>query len=174
MVNEWGDYLMEESLIRQKRMSRDRYHSGKRIDSDGFRCISCGLYVIRNPVFSGVVNRNHCPYCLWSRHVDWKAAGDRMSACKGKMKPVGLTQKRCTKKYQTGHGELMLIHACESCGHLSINRISADDLANEIYAVFENSWTLDPTAYSNSGNAALEWLSRDQKQLVLACLFGVN
>jgi hypothetical protein len=73
-------------------------------------------------------NRNHCPYCLWSCLLDLFAAEDRLSACKGQMKPIGLTMKKGRNKYQLGgRGELMLIHECIECGSLSINRIATDD-----------------------------------------------
>jgi hypothetical protein len=91
-------------------------------------------------VLSGVNNRNHCPYCLWSRHLDLLAAGDRLSACKGPMKPIGLTMKMGRNKYrQEARGELMLIHQCADCGTLSINRIAADDDSSAILDVFESS-----------------------------------
>ena len=48
----------------------------------GFRCEHCGAYVYTLPMIAGVNNRNHCPFCLWSRHVDYLKPGDRMSACK--------------------------------------------------------------------------------------------
>ncbi|QRN82560.1 RNHCP domain-containing protein [Chloroflexota bacterium] len=93
-----------------------------------FTCKNCGRYVSARTAVSGVVNRNHCPYCLHSRHVDLFEAGDRLCACKGVMAPVGLTVKRSRDKYARGlQGELMLVHRCQTCGGLSINRIAADD-----------------------------------------------
>ncbi len=89
-------------------------------------------------ILSGVNNRNHCPYCLWSCHLDLYAAGDRLSACKGQMRPVGLTRKMDRNKYRREvGGELMLIHQCVECGTLSINRIAADDDASTLLEVFE-------------------------------------
>jgi hypothetical protein len=89
---------------------------------------------------SGVNNRNHCPYCLWSCHLDLYAAGDRLSACKGQMRPIGLTLKLGRNKYRhEAGGELMLIHHCSDCGTLSINRIAADDDAETLLAVFRSS-----------------------------------
>ena len=32
---------------------------------------------------------NHCPKCLWSKHVDL-TPGDRASGCKGMMAPSGI------------------------------------------------------------------------------------
>jgi hypothetical protein len=86
------------------------------------------MYVSCDVALSGVQNRNHCPFCLWSRHLDGQAAGDRRSACKALMEPVGLTTKRSRNKYASEpDGELMLIHRCTVCGKLVINRIAADD-----------------------------------------------
>ena len=93
-----------------------------------FTCKHCGRYVSARTAVSGVVNRNHCPYCLHSRHMDLFKPGDRLCACKGVMMPVGLTVKRSRDKYARGlQGELMLVHRCKECGALSINRIAADD-----------------------------------------------
>lgn len=103
----------------------------------GFRCIHCRRFVTLDERFSGVHNRNHCPYCLWSRHMDLITPGDRLAACKSAMRPVGLTFKRRQKKYSSGQGELMLIHQCTGCGRLSINRTAADDDAETTLAAFE-------------------------------------
>ena len=35
-----------------------------------FQCNHCKNYVSANMAFSEVINRNHCPYCLHSKHVD--------------------------------------------------------------------------------------------------------
>jgi hypothetical protein len=42
-----------------------------------FTCKHCGAFVSALSVASGVINRNHCPFCLYSRHVDLFKAGDR-------------------------------------------------------------------------------------------------
>ncbi len=93
-----------------------------------FKCAHCHVFVSSAHLISGVNNRNHCPYCLWSCHLDLYAAGDRLSACKAPMRPIGLTMKTGRNKYQReSRGELMLVHQCTDCGTLSINRIAADD-----------------------------------------------
>ena len=107
-----------------------------------YRCIHCNAYVSVNSEFSKVQNRNHCPYCLWSRHLDLYQAGDRLSACKAAMKPIGLTEKIIHKKYGPQSGELMLIHECTDCGRLSINRLAADDLVEVVSEVFHHSLSL--------------------------------
>ena len=105
-----------------------------------FKCGHCHVMVSSAHFLSGVNNRNHCPYCLWSCHLDLYASGDRLSACKGQMKPIGLTLKMGRNKYRHGSGgELMLVHQCVDCGTLSINRIAADDVAATILDVFQSS-----------------------------------
>jgi hypothetical protein len=105
-----------------------------------FQCGHCHGLVSSAHFLSGVNNRNHCPYCLWSCHLDLYASGDRLSACKGQMRPIGLTLKMGRNKYRRGSGgELMLIHQCVDCGTLSINRIAADDDAGTLLEVFESS-----------------------------------
>jgi len=105
-----------------------------------FRCAHCNQLVSAEHVVSGVNNRNHCPYCLWSRHLDLFVAGDRLSACKGQMKSIGLTMKKSRNKYRLeSRGELMLVHECVACGILSINRIAADDDPESIWEVFHDS-----------------------------------
>jgi hypothetical protein len=89
------------------------------------------------------LNRNHCPYCLWSRHLDLYEAGDRLAACKSLMEPIGLTFKTTRKKYGSGQGELMLIHLCTGCNRMSINRIAADDDPETILYIFEKSFHLE-------------------------------
>jgi hypothetical protein len=108
-----------------------------------FRCAHCQNLVPSTHIVSGVNNRNHCPYCLWSFHLDLFVAGDRLSACKGQMKPIGLTMKKGRNKYRLGSGgELMLIHHCSECGTLSINRIAADDHPDSVMNVFHQSRAL--------------------------------
>lgn len=107
-----------------------------------FRCLHCQYLISGSLLLSGVNNRNHCPYCLWSRHLDLVAAGDRLSACKAPMQPVALTTKRSRNKYGCGCGELMLVHLCTGCGEVSINRIAADDDAGNLLDVFNASLVL--------------------------------
>ncbi|WP_084678745.1 RNHCP domain-containing protein [Actinopolymorpha alba] len=84
-------------------------------ENAGFDCLRCGLPV--PPLVSGSF-RNHCPYCLWSRHVDVEP-GDRAARCGGRMRPTEVAHRR-------GKG-LTLVHRCERCGHLSPNRVALDD-----------------------------------------------
>ncbi|MEW6094066.1 MAG: RNHCP domain-containing protein [Chloroflexota bacterium] len=111
-----------------------------------FRCLHCGNHISILQITSGVHNRNHCPICLWSRHLDLAAAGDRLSACKAPMRPLGLTMKPGHNKYAPGGGELMLVHLCFDCGRLSINRIAADDDVQALLEIFTASFMLPARA----------------------------
>ena len=83
---------------------------------DTFRCKRCRLDV---PMHApGTRHRNHCPLCLWSRHLD-VAPGDRAAGCAGQMEPIGVTVQR--------DGEWSLVHRCGSCSHVRLNRIAGDD-----------------------------------------------
>jgi len=107
-----------------------------------FHCANCGAPVSSAHFLSGVHNRNHCPYCLWSRHLDLCNPGDRMSACKALMRPIALTTKPSRNKYGEGYGELMLVHLCTGCQCISINRIAADDEPDMLLDVFNTSFML--------------------------------
>ena len=68
---------------------------------------------------------NHCPVCLYSKHVD-KNPGDRASACGGLMKPVRLEMEK---------GEYVITHACVRCGHEKRNRQAEDDSFSELIKI---------------------------------------
>lgn len=81
-----------------------------------FNCVFCAKPV--NQIAPGTKNRNHCPYCLCSMHVD-NTIGDRSSSCNGVMKAIGKVFKP--------DGEEVLIHKCVKCGIVRKNRIAGDD-----------------------------------------------
>jgi hypothetical protein len=60
---------------------------------------------------------NHCPECLWSKHVD-VGPGDRRHKCGGMMQPIGLVKNR---------KDLALLHQCLKCGIQKKNRASKND-----------------------------------------------
>lgn len=137
-----------------------------------FRCAHCRASVSSAPLLSGVNNRNHCPYCLWSCHLDLYAVGDRLSACKAPMKPVGLTMKKSRNKYQSeARGELMLIHECAECKALSINRIAADDDSETILSVFEESLLLDRKMHIALVRHGIVTLQAEDRQIVYSQLY---
>ncbi|MBU6370992.1 MAG: RNHCP domain-containing protein [Patescibacteria group bacterium] len=67
---------------------------------EDFICEHCGAAVKGNGY------TNHCPKCLWSKHVD-KNPGDRAEKCGGMMRPVRIEQEG---------GKMMIVHECEKCG----------------------------------------------------------
>ncbi len=69
-------------------------------------------------VAPGTRNRNHCPFCLYSLHVDVET-GDRQAVCKGLMPAVG--------KLYKPDGEEVLVHKCAKCSLVRKNRIAGDD-----------------------------------------------
>ncbi len=78
---------------------------------EDFVCENCGAKV------TGDGFTNHCPRCLWSKHVDVDP-GDRASACGGLMEPINLEKK----------GERFIItHRCTRCFHESKNRVHKKD-----------------------------------------------
>lgn len=79
---------------------------------EDFACENCGLWVEGNGY------TNHCPECLWSKHVD-VYPGDRASACKGAMKPMEV-EKSATNSYT-------IRHKCLQCGLVRKNKISTAD-----------------------------------------------
>jgi hypothetical protein len=141
--------------------------------NENFQCSHCHSFVSSNPMIAGVQNRNHCPYCLWSCHVDLSEAGDRLAVCKGMMKPIGLTLKRTRKKYgMAQYGELMLIHQCEDCGRLSVNRIAADDDVNMIFDLYKTALQMDPQRKSELEASEIYSLGEKEEAIVRAQLFG--
>ena len=140
-----------------------------------FTCMNCHSFVSANAALSGTRNRNHCPYCLTSRHLDLFEAGDRLSACKGAMLPIALTWKRSLKKYaRPCDGELMLVHHCHDCGGLSINRLAADDDNARIVSMLHASEHLDHQTLASCAASGIQVLGAADARRVSRCLFGQN
>jgi hypothetical protein len=93
-------------------------HANERAEraAASFRCVHCRTDVSTSA--PGTLHRNHCPFCLWSRHVD-DEPGDRAADCGASMEPIAMTVR--------GDGEWVLIHRCSGCGVLHANRIAGDD-----------------------------------------------
>lgn len=78
---------------------------------EDFRCEQCGSDVRGNGY------TNHCPRCLWSKHVDVNP-GDRQAKCQGLMKPIGVELKG---------GEYAIFHRCDRCGIEKKNKAAKND-----------------------------------------------
>lgn len=102
-------------------MSRSRY----RDRGGSFRCVHCGLDVPAGA--PGTAHRNHCPTCLWSRHLDDDVPGDRASDCQASMEPIAVTVRGASLRGERSGSEWVLIHRCTGCDQLRLNRSAGDD-----------------------------------------------
>ncbi|MCK9379064.1 MAG: RNHCP domain-containing protein [Candidatus Moranbacteria bacterium] len=78
---------------------------------EDFVCGNCGAQI------KGDGYTNHCPFCLWSKHVD-KNPGDRREECQGMMKPISIQAKK---------GKQVILHKCQKCGVEKTNKVSETD-----------------------------------------------
>ncbi len=83
-----------------------------------FICENCGQKVPKLNYSA----RDHCPYCLYSKHVDINP-GDRQNLCQGLLKPISLEKFKDTFK---------IIYQCEKCHQFHKNIIATDDDMNLI------------------------------------------
>jgi len=83
---------------------------------EDFICEKCSFDV------KGDGYTNHCPKCLWCKHVDINP-GDRAESCGGMMDPVGV---------EVGGGKQILIHSCIKCGMERKNKVQKNDDFNEV------------------------------------------
>ncbi len=90
------------------------------LDED-FTCEKCH----RKVTALGYTARDHCPYCLYSKHVDINP-GDRQNECKGLLKPIGIEKFKDTYK---------IIYKCEKCHQEHKNIMAKDDDMSEIIKI---------------------------------------
>lgn len=86
---------------------------------EDFTCEHCGYFVEGNGY------TNHCPKCLWCKHVDINP-GDRAAACGGMMEPVG---------FELRSGQYIVEHVCSICGFRRKNKLSESDDASVLAEV---------------------------------------
>lgn len=85
---------------------------------ESFICEHCGKKV-ETLNYSA---RDHCPYCLYSKHVDI-LPGDRANTCKGLLKPIGIEKYKDTYK---------ILYRCDKCHEPHKNIIAKDDDMDQI------------------------------------------
>lgn len=78
---------------------------------ENFCCDKCGYEVLGNGY------TNHCPECLWSKHVDVNP-GDRLASCQALMEPVAVEIEK---------GDYEIIHRCLACGYQKRNKSDPND-----------------------------------------------
>jgi len=80
---------------------------------EAFVCENCGEKVV--PL--SYTARDHCNYCLYSKHVDINP-GDRENKCGELLVPIGIEKFRDTYK---------IIYKCEKCHEIHKNIMANDD-----------------------------------------------
>lgn len=86
---------------------------------ESFICENCGKKV--EPL--GYSCRNHCPHCLYSKHVDINP-GDRSESCHGLLEPIGIEINN-RKGY-------IIVYKCKKCGATRKNVAARDDSMSKI------------------------------------------
>ena len=81
--------------------------------NEDFICENCGKDVEK----SSYTARDHCPYCLYSKHVDINP-GDRENKCHGLLEPIAVEKYRDTYK---------IIYKCQKCGEIHKKILHKDD-----------------------------------------------
>ncbi len=90
-----------------------------------FVCENCGAKV--KPL--GYTARDHCPNCLYSKHVDINP-GDRLENCHGLLKPVGIEKGKKT--------DFKIIYECLKCHKTHKNIAAKDDDTEKIINISTN------------------------------------
>jgi DNA-directed RNA polymerase subunit RPC12/RpoP len=90
----------------------------------GFTCENCGKQV--KPL--NYTARDHCPYCLYSKHVDINP-GDRSNECKGLLRPIGIEKFKNSYKIK---------YRCDDCRQIVKNIMATDDDMNIIIEISKN------------------------------------
>lgn len=91
---------------------------------ESFTCENCGK-TIEPLVYSA---RDHCPYCLFSKHVDI-LPGDRANECHGLLEPIKIEKFKNTYK---------IIYKCKKCHQTHKNIMANDDDMNIIIELSKN------------------------------------
>lgn len=78
---------------------------------EDFVCENCGHEV------EGSGYTNHCPFCLWSKHVD-VSPGDRAEPCQGMMEPI---------EVETKGGAYRILFRCTLCSEERWNKAEKND-----------------------------------------------
>lgn len=90
-------------------------------NDEEFICENCGRQVEKLHTTS----RDHCPHCLYSKHVDINP-GDRLNPCKGLLKPTGI------EKYKDS---FKILYICKKCKQEHKNIMASDDDMNKIIEI---------------------------------------
>lgn len=92
-----------------------------------FICEVCN----KNVSALGYTARDHCPYCLSSKHVDINP-GDRAAICHGILEPIGIENAK--------KGQYKIVYKCNKCGEVKRNIMAHDDNMDLIIKIMANPW----------------------------------
>lgn len=87
--------------------------------TENFICENCGQEVV------GDGYTDHCPNCLWGKHVDVNP-GDRMSSCGGLMEPIGIELKA---------GKYIIEYKCKKCNYKFHVKSAGSDNVDKIIEI---------------------------------------
>ncbi|NQT22720.1 MAG: RNHCP domain-containing protein [Candidatus Omnitrophica bacterium] len=109
-----------------KDAGREKIEAQKDEESEeAFTCRNCNAEV--SPLKT--TQRNHCPHCLWSIHLDDEKPGDRASKCNGLMRPMGV-------EFNSKKGWI-IVFQCQKCGEIKKHKSAPDDNFSEIIRLSE-------------------------------------
>lgn len=94
-------------------------------NDNGFICENCGKSVEK----LGYTSRDHCNYCLCSKHVDI-FPGDRQEQCQGMLIPIDV-EINSKKGY-------VIIYKCNKCNAIKRNILAKDDDMEIVYEIMRN------------------------------------
>ncbi|MEM0106828.1 MAG: RNHCP domain-containing protein [Candidatus Micrarchaeaceae archaeon] len=97
-------------MVQQKRFIKRK---------ENFICKHCGMHIKGNGY------TDHCPYCLWSLHVDINP-GDRQSNCGGLMKPIRTIYE---------NSSIIIYYKCTKCNIMKRVKAAKDDNEELLYAL---------------------------------------
>lgn len=86
---------------------------------ENFKCEHCGQSVL------GSGFTNHCPVCLWSKHVDIHP-GDREEECGGLMEPAAVSREKDSYR---------IMFRCLVCGVERWNKSAPEDDFEEMLRI---------------------------------------
>lgn len=97
---------------------------------ESFICEVCGSEV--KPL--GYTARDHCPFCLCSKHVDINP-GDRACECQGILKPIAIEPAK--------NSNYKIVYRCLSCNEIKRNIVARDDNFDKILEIMANPQIVD-------------------------------
>ena len=89
---------------------------------EDFTCENCSTHV------EGDGYTNHCPECLWSKHVD-VFPGDREATCEGLMAPIEVLQSGTS---------FVVLHKCLKCSYIKKNKLARNDNMETVITIFKD------------------------------------